>query len=138
VIATIPSIASLVFSRDGFDPKIWGPHLWKIMHILAMNFPLTPTPTQTKAYYDFFKSLCAILPCATCRGEFCAMVNRPGPLQLTPRKFVQSRDEPPGSARLRVVTYVIDLHQTVNNRLRKGGPPRSREYWIEKYAKLRK
>lgn len=128
----------MLFSENGFDPRIWGPHLWTVMHILSMNYPLVPTVTQRKAYYNFFKSLCTILPCARCRHEFCLMVNSPGPLQLTPEKFMQMPYEKPGAARVRVVNYIIALHHKVNRRLGKmHHVKKPREYWIRKYASLR-
>jgi hypothetical protein len=129
---------NLLLSEDGFNSSIWGPHLWTFMHILSMNYPLVPKAEHRRAYYMFFKSLCTILPCAKCRKEFCSMVNK-GSLRLTPSQFVQKKNEAPGSARRRLVDYVISLHCQVNVRLKKPGNVlnRSREYWIQKYAKLR-
>ena len=128
----------MLLSPDGFNSRIWGPHLWFFMHILSMNYPLIPTIRQAKAYYSFFNSLCIILPCATCREEFCAMVTRPGPFELTFSKFEQFPFEKPGAARKRLVNYVIDMHNRVNRRLGKVGSARkSRQYWVNKYARLR-
>ena len=136
---------SLVFSVNGFNSRIWGPHLWKIMHILSLNYPLQPTRVHIEAYYAFFKSLCTILPCATCRKEFCSMVNaRDGPLKLRPEIFMQRAGATPGTARVRVIKYVLELHDTVNRRLLKHGDAgkarfvaKDSRYWVLKYAKLR-
>ena len=125
----------LALSNNGFNSRIWGPHLWFVMHVLSLNYPLVPKAYHVKAYYNFFKSLCTVLPCATCREEFCKMVNAPGPLQLTMKKFSQ-RGDLPGTARMRLARYVIDLHNRVNMRLKKKSTM-SREFWIQKYARLR-
>jgi hypothetical protein len=136
---------SPVFSENGFNSRIWGPHLWKVMHILSLNYPLKPTRVHVDAYFNFFKSLCTILPCATCRKEFCSMVNLPGgPLELRPEIFMQKAGDAPGSARVRVINYILALHDTVNRRLLKHGDVGKRRfvlkeprYWVLKYAKLR-
>ena len=127
-----------MLSENGFSPRLWGPHLWVFMHILSMNFPLVPTRAQSRAYYEFFRSLCSILPCAACRREFCLMVGQ-GPLRLTPARFMQDVREKPGNARKRLVKYIIDLHSKVNRRI--GKPQRilntRRAQWIQYYARMR-
>lgn len=129
---------AMELSDNGFNSRIWGPSLWFIMHILTLNYPLHPKPHHVKAYYNFFRSLCTILPCATCRKEFCEMVNAPGPLQLTVQKFMQHKDDFPGTARMRLTHYVINLHSRVNMRLKKKRTVRPPAYWVQKYARLRK
>jgi hypothetical protein len=127
-----------LLSTDGFPPRVWGPSLWKVMHILAFNYPLTPSRAHVTAYYQWFKSLCTILPCRHCREEFCKLVNGPrSALRLDARRFVQRETEPPGSARLRVIRYTLDLHAAVNVRLRKNVPKDVR-HWVARYAAMRK
>lgn len=124
------------FSENGFPPEVWGPHLWHVMHILSLNFPLMPTPKQQQAYYHFFNSLCTILPCRNCREEFCAMVvKKKSPLRLEKSLFMNdSRGR--GSARMRLTRYVMLLHATVNRRLKKTNGS-TMNTWIRKYESLR-
>lgn len=130
-------VMDAVLSPDGFQPRAWGPALWRVIHILAFNYPLRPTPLQVNAHYQWFKSLCAILPCRNCRKEFCKLVDgQHSPLRLDVQRFKQRKTEADGAARLRVIRYTLDLHAAVNVRLRKrhASDPR---VWVRRYAKLR-
>jgi hypothetical protein len=125
-------------SPNGFSSKLFGPPLWKFIHITSLNFPLNPTPRQSRSYFNFFDSLCDILPCGVCRVEFCKLIET-GPLKMTKRIFEQSPGEARGSARLRVFAYSVALHHAVN--VRTGKSPqiisRNLDFWTRKYAKLR-
>ena len=126
-----------VMSPDGFPPLVWGPALWRVMHIMAFNYPLAPTRTHVTAYYQWFKSLCVMLPCRRCREEFCALVENPqSPLVLRKGTFTQRGIEGVGAARHRVIKYTLDLHAAVNARLRKRFPTDAR-YWVRHYTRLR-
>lgn len=106
------------------------------MHIISHNYPLVPTRKQQLSYYNFFKSLCDILPCRTCRHEFCELVetSKYG-LRLTQSLF-QNDHGVPGTARLKVVEYVISLHANVNRRLGKKYTSRS-DFWKRYYERFR-
>jgi len=126
----------MLLSPDGFSPRLWGPQLWRVMHLVSVNYPLNPTRVQQRAYYNFFNSLKCILPCKTCREEFNKMVSRP-PYTLTPALFAQRPGDPPGTARRRLAQYVVTLHNVVNARL--GKPPgRQTRNWVQYYANLRR
>lgn len=126
-----------VMSANGFPPTVWGPSLWRVMHILAFNYPLVPTKIQSDAHFRWFESLCTILPCRHCREEFCALVADPaGPYFLSPKLFAQPRAAPPGTARRRLIAYTTSLHAAVNVRLKKKYPKDLR-HWIRYYAALR-
>lgn len=128
----------MFLSENGFPPKTWGPHLWKVMHIVSMNYPLNPTRKQQEAYFQFFRSLCFILPCSKCREEFCKLVASK-PLFLDKLIFEQNSNDPPGYARIKVIRYVILLHMAVSKRLQKKheSDPRKWMQWASNYEKLR-
>ena len=52
------------------DPKIWGPVLWKFLHIMAHNYPEHPTPQTKASSRQFFFSLRHLLPCEICRIHY--------------------------------------------------------------------
>lgn len=128
----------LFYSDNGISPARWGPHLWYVIHILALNFPLTPTKQQSSAYYAFFQSLCTLLPCGNCRKEFCKLVKSPtGPYRITPELFAQSPTQAPGSARRRVFKWSICIHRTVTKRIKKKTPRFTVTQWMHLYARER-
>jgi Erv1 / Alr family len=134
-----PSIMSVVMSPNGFPTHTWGAALWRVMHILSFNFPLKPTKQQQQHYFEFFRSLCTVIPCEKCRGEFCKVVENPkSPLYLSRSLFAQDTKDTPGTARWRLIGYVIKLHDQVNRRL--GKRPESLgcfEQWLRFYASMR-
>lgn len=44
--------------------------MWRIMHIVAMGYPVNPRPEHKKAYREFFMSLATVLPCGKCAAGF--------------------------------------------------------------------
>lgn len=129
---------NIFMSDNGFPPKRWGPLLWKTIHILGANFPLQPTMHQSRAYYQFFNSLCTVLPCKHCRKEFCALVrSRDSPLRLQKTLFFQAPNERAGTARKRVFRWTVLIHANVNKRLGRRYSSHI-DTWALHYAKLRK
>jgi hypothetical protein len=56
--------------RNGFSPKIWGPPLWTVLHIMAQNYSSKPTVTDKNHFRTFIVSLTHVLPCGVCRKNF--------------------------------------------------------------------
>ena len=52
------------------DPKIWGPFMWFILHIITFNYPEKPSSFDKQSYRDFFISLKNIIPCEQCRKHY--------------------------------------------------------------------
>jgi hypothetical protein len=69
-----------------------------------MTFPEIPTPQEVKYYAAFFRSLKHVLPCKLCRTSYT------GWLKAHPPYF---------SSRTQAVDWVIDMHNSVNERLGK-------------------
>ncbi|AUF82328.1 Erv1/Alr family protein [Tetraselmis virus 1] len=57
-------------------PQVWGEPMWRLMHIIAMGYPINPTPSQKKAYKDFYMSLKVVLPCIKCATGYTNIVNK--------------------------------------------------------------
>ena len=126
-------------ASDGYRPIVWGKSMWLSMTIVASNFPLVPTKRQSISYYRFFQSLMDVLPCKSCRIEYCKMVGRGSSpmLRLNMTDFVQGPNEVPGAARKRVFSWVVRIHAHVNRRL--GKKRRSSvHFWAKQYGKLRR
>ena len=56
-------------SSNGMNPKIWGPALWFVLHIISFNYPVSPNKNDKRNYFIFLKSLENILPCKSCRDN---------------------------------------------------------------------
>jgi hypothetical protein len=108
------------------DPAIWGPPLWRLLHTLAEY------TTTTAAWPPLLAALKTDLPCPDCRNHFTAWL-RQHPYTLAPprqrqRYIIVNRRRvlaPPPQApepQAYTRTWVLDLHNSVNRRTRKGAP----------------
>ena len=52
------------------NPKIWGPHLWFILHIITFKYPKIPSNYHKDYYRDFFNNLKHIIPCVDCKKHY--------------------------------------------------------------------
>lgn len=83
------------------DPNVWGPSLWKFLHIVSLNYPKSPNQIDKTNYYNFYNNLKTMLPCNTCQMHFTQY------LQNNPPKLNSQMD---------LITWTIDLHNDVNKR----------------------
>lgn len=86
------------------QPKVWGSHAWSLLHCIVMTYPLRPTPQKQKEMKEFIYSFGKVLPCKLCRKNFHHYIQK-NPVVVDTR------------AKLR--DWVIDLHNSVNQRLGK-------------------
>ena len=63
-------------SKNNFTPKIWGPHAWKFLHMVALSYPSQPTSEDKRAYKSFFSGLGKILPCKKCQTNFAEHIKK--------------------------------------------------------------
>lgn len=126
-------------SSNGFSTSTWGPHAWVFMTIVAANYPLRPTKDEAMWYYTYYKSLGHVIPCGECRREYCKMIGNSSKPDLCLKldTFTQKKGEKPGSARKRVFTWVVNIHNDVNRRKRRRIKT-SVNFWAKEYASLRK
>jgi hypothetical protein len=90
------------------DPSVWGPLLWKILHIMAEAYPEHPLDAQKDQAWQFFHSLGSMLPCERCRIHYRNYLASHGTELWA---GLQSRDA--------LASFVIELHNMVNDRLSK-------------------
>lgn len=99
----VPAPAPVPAELPIVDPAIWGPHLWRFLHIAAEN---TVPRMSRRRYWDaLLVAMRTGLPCPECTDHYVAW--------HTGHPFVVDRREGlTGGAR----TWVRDLHNAVNVR----------------------
>lgn len=83
-------------------PTIWGNYAWGFIHLVAINYPNTPTQIQKKYFKKFFSSIQNILPCDKCKYNMKKHLIK-YPLS---NKVLSSKKN--------LVKWTIDLHNVVN------------------------
>jgi hypothetical protein len=86
------------------NPKIWGPHAWIFLHSITFNYPINPSNTEKKQYYNFFISLKNILPCDKCRLHYIQNLNK---YPLT-NNILSSKEN--------LIKWLIKIHNEVNKK----------------------
>jgi len=82
------------------DPSIWGPHVWSTIHTLAKK---ADYDKSQESFYKFLSSLEQLLPCETCRSDYCVL-----------RKKMKLQESNGGA-----FEYSVQLHNSVNKKLGK-------------------
>jgi hypothetical protein len=100
-------ISKLYNNIDNMNPKIWGRHIWKSLHLISLGYPSKPEIKDKKDYYAFFMNVGNVLPCETCRNNYYKHLKE---LPL---------DDAVMSSKEALVKWVIDLHNIVNRDLGK-------------------
>jgi hypothetical protein len=83
------------------DPKVWGPFLWYILHIISFNYPVQPSYADKRIYHDFYVNFKELIPCSNCRKHYQQH------LHLNPIS-------PALDSRTDLVKWVIQMHNMVN------------------------
>jgi hypothetical protein len=83
------------------DPKVWGPFLWYILHIISFNYPINPSYADKRIYHDFYVNLKDLIPCSMCQKHY--------------RQHLHSNPISPAlDSRADLVKWVIQMHNLVN------------------------
>ena len=88
------------------DPDIWGPPLWKEMHIKTFNYPENPTQQDKVRIVKYFKNIKNRIPCDKCKRHY------------TRELFIDPVENHVNSKK-KLIKWLIDLHNKVNARLGK-------------------
>ena len=83
-------------------PDIWGPHLWKAIHMISIGYPREPSEEQRKNYKIFFESLYTVIPCSVCSNNYKRHIQE-NPITNATMKDKQS-----------LAKWLIDIHNMVN------------------------
>ncbi len=93
---------------DLSNPNIWGPVLWKFLHIMAFNYPENPNPQTKASSRQFFYSLRHLLPCETCRIHYNELI---------------SKRQPESDSAKSIQEWVLWLHNEVSARTNPNAQP---------------
>lgn len=107
--------------KFNINPKIWGPHLWYILHIITFNYPDEPTEYHKRAYHDFFNNLKNIIPCDFCQKHYSKYIAE---YPITPHLDKKAN----------VINWLIQIHNFVNLSLNK--PTYTPEEVIQIYSEI--
>lgn len=89
------------------EPKIWGGHVWKSMHYIALALPQNPSAEDKDKYYEFYMSLKHVLPCQKC-SDHLKEVYEKYPLKLSAMESASDLFE-----------WTVKIHNEVNKKLKK-------------------
>lgn len=63
------------YSIEKNNPDIWGPYYWFVLHSIVRTYPLHPTETSKKKYYEFIQNIPIFLPNREVGDEFAKMID---------------------------------------------------------------
>jgi len=83
-------------------PNVWGPHLWKSLHMITLGYPNDATIEQKKNYRSFFENFHLVIPCSICANNYKQhLIDIP----LT-NESLKNKDS--------LIRWLIDIHNLVN------------------------
>ena len=88
----------------GIPPNMWGPHLWRALHLVALGYPTVADTMTAAAYRDFFTRFANVIPCSNCSNNY-----RRHLLELPIDRFLTGRDA--------LFEWTVRLHNIVNAEL---------------------
>ena len=91
---------ALEHKKYSADPVTWGPHVWSTIHTVAKKADFDDCRHH---FYALLDALEYLLPCETCRLDYCAQ-----------RRLLQGHEK-----RISAFEYSVMLHNAVNKKLGK-------------------
>jgi mitochondrial FAD-linked sulfhydryl oxidase len=90
------------------NPTVWGPCLWKFLHVASFNYPVEPSAICKEHTKRFIKSLPMLIPCEVCALHAKAyVVKHDNCLD----RIVSTRNE--------LAAFYVNFHNEVNKRYNK-------------------
>lgn len=86
------------------QPSLWGSAAWRMLHCISLTYPEKPSSRDKEDMWRFLTSMGDVLPCRLCRTNYSSYIQK-NPFRL------DNREE--------LVDWMIDLHNSVNRRLKK-------------------
>jgi hypothetical protein len=83
----------------GLSPEVWGRAGWRLIHAIALTYPVKPTEKEKEIYATFLHSLGDVLPCPFC-GEHFKQNMKNNPPNLDSREYF--------------FKWTVDMHNFVN------------------------
>ena len=96
-------------------PSYWGKYFWKVIHISALGYPMSPTQNDKETYALFYELIGKVLPCKKCVQNY-ARHFKNIPIEY----FLDNKND--------LFKWTVHLHNTVNKEV---GKPQ----WSVEFAK---
>ena len=119
ISSSSPSYAAYCGPASTGDPRVFGPNIWKSLHIMAQNYPTNPNQATIAHCEAFLNGLPYMLPCTDCGFHL--------------EEFIQSyRIMYPiiGTDREALVKFFVEAHNNVSEHTNPGRLP-----WTVQQAK---
>lgn len=95
--------ASKTLTGSSFDPEIFGPSLWFILHNGSVSYPTYPTKFVQNGMKQLLLNIPLLIPCLTCREHFYSFIRT-------------SNIDDAISSREKLFKFMVDAHNYVNVR----------------------
>jgi len=86
------------------QPSVWGPHVWRTIHYIALGYP---DNADSMAYKEFFLNLWKVIPCLKCSINYKRHLDELPPID----QYLGSKDD--------LFKWTVALHNIVNMELGK-------------------
>ena len=91
-------------------PEVWGPMMWRVIHIWSLSYPLNPSDADRVAAANYFNNLPHLIPCPKCGSDFAAIL-----LMYPVENALDSRAD--------LVEWSWKIHNIVNQKIGKDELP---------------
>ena len=88
-----------------YEPTVWGPKFWSILHLGTMLYPENPSQTYKERMKWFIWGIPVIIPCDICRDHATAYITK---RENEINTVVSSKQE--------LFKFFVDFHNAVNKR----------------------
>lgn len=89
-----------------FSPDVWGPHYWFFLHTVAESYPVYPTSSTKRKYYDLIQNMPLFIPVEEIGNKFSDLLDK---YPVTP--YLDKKES--------FVRWIIFIHNKFNNSLGK-------------------
>ena len=88
------------------NPADWGPHAWKFLHYVCLNYPDNPSFEEREVMKNYIKYFSEVIPCSVCRSDF--------------KKIKDEYDmNTILNSKISLFEWSVDVHNRVNTKLGK-------------------
>lgn len=89
----------------------WGSNLWKLKHIITVEYPIVPTAKDINAMKNFIYSLPLLLPCNICKIHYEYILS------------IHPLTDDILNVKIKLITWMVEIHNIMNVSLGKQEMP---------------
>jgi hypothetical protein len=94
--------------NNNINPTVFGPHMWKMYHNMAIRYPDNPSSIYKTKMEHVIKNIPLLLSCDTCKNHASVFID----INKDNIGFICS-------SKTNLFNFFVDFHNTVNKRLNK-------------------